>query len=226
MEHRSPNSPLSRWLETARRRIYTPLDPDGKEIRLLKLHPTAKHGKDGPLRCTLVHYALQGTNGETLEYETVSYAWGDPTPTAKIVVNDLTLLFPRETQKALRRLRLRDRPRLLWIDAVCIDQSNTVERGQQVAIMADVYRQGSRNLVYLGEDNDGTAVDAARSLQDVYDGETRQDTDDFTKLRSTLNNSDHHFLLSDTPLRTSVNKKALKSFFAVPWFEYVSCSAN
>ncbi|KAH7414317.1 heterokaryon incompatibility protein-domain-containing protein [Phaeosphaeria sp. MPI-PUGE-AT-0046c] len=39
---------------------------------------------------------------------------------------------------------------LIWIDAVCINQSDIVEKGWQVAQMADVYSRATRTMIFLG----------------------------------------------------------------------------
>ncbi|EME45912.1 hypothetical protein DOTSEDRAFT_51529 [Dothistroma septosporum NZE10] len=52
---------------------------------------------------------------------------------------------------AVRRMRLRDRQRVYWIDAICINQHDLVEKGWQVASMGRVYINGTGNLIYLGE---------------------------------------------------------------------------
>jgi hypothetical protein len=46
--------------------------------------------------------------------------------------------------------------RILWIDAICIDQENLKERGQQVRLMAGIYTKASRVLVWLGETADNS----------------------------------------------------------------------
>ena len=51
---------------------------------------------------------------------------------------------------ALRHLRYERLPRVMWIDAICINQDDVDERGQQVQRMADIYRQASRVVVWLG----------------------------------------------------------------------------
>lgn len=47
-------------------------------------------------------------------------------------------------------MRLQHYHRVLWIDAVCINQQNINERSQQVAMMCRIYSNASRCLVYLG----------------------------------------------------------------------------
>ncbi|ORX94551.1 heterokaryon incompatibility, partial [Clohesyomyces aquaticus] len=65
---------------------------------------------------------------------------------------------------AFRRLRSRSEPRTLWIDSICIDQSNTDERSEQVHIMADIYKFAPRAVVWLGDStqNSRTALKTLR----------------------------------------------------------------
>lgn len=41
-----------------------------------------------------------------------------------------------------------------WIDAICIDQNNTIERNHQVELMGQIYRNASRVRVWLGDANE------------------------------------------------------------------------
>ena len=60
-------------------------------------------------------------------------------------------------------MRLEDRPRTVWIDAVCIDQTSVSDRSQQVSLMTIIHWKASGNLVYLGKD-DGSAEAALRAI--------------------------------------------------------------
>ena len=51
---------------------------------------------------------------------------------------------------ALPYLRFPDRPRVLWIDAICIDQQNISERSDQVRKMVDIYQLADSVIVWLG----------------------------------------------------------------------------
>jgi hypothetical protein len=57
---------------------------------------------------------------------------------------------------ALRALRLPDRDRFLWIDAICINQYDGVEKGSQVQMMRDIYAGATRTIVWLGEASERT----------------------------------------------------------------------
>ncbi|EON63562.1 hypothetical protein W97_02790 [Coniosporium apollinis CBS 100218] len=91
-------------------------------------------------------------------YEALSYVWGDPKVRKAIRVSNEgkagqegELQVTVNLYSALQHLRLRDRPRMLWADAVCIDQSNVEERAQQVMIMGRIYALAKKVVVWLGE---------------------------------------------------------------------------
>ncbi|KAK1830167.1 heterokaryon incompatibility protein-domain-containing protein [Podospora conica] len=92
------------------------------------------------------------------EYETVSYTWGgeedDSTLCRPVFVGPYWDVLPqtRNCWDMLRYLRPRRGVRLVWIDAICINQSDPAERGLQVASMRSVYQQCSRVVIYLGAD--------------------------------------------------------------------------
>jgi hypothetical protein len=54
-------------------------------------------------------------------------------------------------EKALKQLRKLSEERPLWIDAICIDQNNTVERNAQVSMMTDIYGKASNVCIWLGD---------------------------------------------------------------------------
>jgi hypothetical protein len=60
--------------------------------------------------------------------------------------------FTGNGHDALRRFQDRTHTRLLWLDAICIDQKSIVERNHQVSIMATVYSRARRVLVWLPSD--------------------------------------------------------------------------
>jgi anaerobic selenocysteine-containing dehydrogenase len=59
-----------------------------------------------------------------------------------------------------------DKPRTLWIDAVGVDQLDMQERGSQVKRMADIYKNASRVVVWLGlgTQESAQAVQTLRSI--------------------------------------------------------------
>lgn len=123
---------------------YEPLG-DG-QIRLLRLQPGTED----------IHFTLESANlSEALDYEAISYCWGDPADTRTVYCDGLPLQVTNSLFTALKRLRLREQTRVLWADAVCIDQRNTPEKNEQVKLMSRIYAGPKRVLIWLGEDMSG-----------------------------------------------------------------------
>lgn len=57
--------------------------------------------------------------------------------------------------------------RTLWVDAVCIDQSDTMERSRQVEIMQEIYMSAKQVIVWLGEESaqDSLALNSLNQLK-------------------------------------------------------------
>lgn len=89
-------------------------------------------------------------------YETVSYTWGgeqgDSSPCRPIFIGPYwdVLLQTENCWQMLRYARPTRGIRLLWVDAICINQDNDEERAIQVSMMAQIYSECERTLVYLG----------------------------------------------------------------------------
>jgi hypothetical protein len=62
----------------------------------------------------------------------------------------VSLSITANLAQALPYLQLEEEERVLWIDAICIDQENLTERGQQVGRMADIYKLADRVVIWLG----------------------------------------------------------------------------
>ena len=134
---------------------YVQLPLPGDYIRLLCLLPN-KSEKDEPLHCKLHNYSLQKSSPRTHRYEALSYVWGDSHERLPIYVDGDQLLITRNLYAALLRLRDHSFERMVWIDAICIDQENPEERGRQVQLMAKIYSNALCVIVWLGEDVEGT----------------------------------------------------------------------
>ncbi|KAF5709456.1 heterokaryon incompatibility 6 OR allele [Fusarium mundagurra] len=169
-------SPLSN--EEISTKIYKPLNTATDEIRLLNLHPSL--ATDSTIRCTLSHAALSPSPNLAMPvYEALSYVWGEPNLSASISLNDETFWITPNLESILQALRLTHRARVLWIDALCINQSDPQERGQQVAIMRKIYSSCQRDIAWLGHwpDNDRKSENTperALALKRLYEQSMQQ----------------------------------------------------
>jgi len=87
------------------------------------------------------------------KFEAVSYVWGNPERKWSTLCDGAPLRITHSLRDALRRLRLPDRERVLWIDAICINQDDLGERSHQVGFMGAIYSKAARTLICLGRDS-------------------------------------------------------------------------
>jgi hypothetical protein len=129
---------------------YSSLPPGGDNIRLLRLLPNEDEA--APLRCELCNYSLQKQGPRTHLYEALSYVWGDASKTLPIYIDNNQFPITTNLHAALSRLRDHSFERIMWVDAICINQKNPKEQGQQVQLMAKIYSNANRVIVWLGEE--------------------------------------------------------------------------
>ncbi|GKT45351.1 heterokaryon incompatibility protein 6, OR allele [Colletotrichum spaethianum] len=90
-------------------------------------------------------------------YEAISYVWGSEDKPKRITSPaGADIAITENLCHCLRRIRLADRPRLVWVDALCINQSDNKEKESQIMLMHDIYVSARRVLAYLGEEADGS----------------------------------------------------------------------
>jgi Heterokaryon incompatibility protein (HET) len=151
---------------------YTPLR-GANTIRLLLLYPV--YDSSASIKCELVHVDSQSLP-LGLHYEGLSYAWGTTIEKRPITiqqcrktwkVGDIGSIYKTLTigkrldvtenlECALRHIRYIDKMRALWIDAICINQSDVAERNAQVTKMHIIYSMATRVCVWLGPEADGS----------------------------------------------------------------------
>lgn len=135
---------------------YRPLDvEEGEEIRLICLQPGSYQD---PIRCEIFHASFD----LEIMYGALSYTWADENGDAslsesvKCAYSDemeyRSLSVTRNCAAALRRIRGSSQEKILWVDAMAIDQSNFLERSHQVGVMDQIYSKASLVVVYLGEE--------------------------------------------------------------------------
>lgn len=156
-----PSSTLAPWIQPAAANEFVqndletstfqyPLLSYGSEInehqriRVLELLPGHE---SSPVQCLLRQASLL----ENPKYEALSYCWGDPSDRTEIICNSKSLSVPKTLAGALRGVRLTDRPRVLWADAICINQRDASEKKHQVQLMREIYSQSQGTLIWLGD---------------------------------------------------------------------------
>jgi hypothetical protein len=127
---------------------YRPLDAARREYRVVVIEPG---GRADPIVCSLWRESRLASNQH---YCALSYTWGPPLPLVPIELDGVRFLVRKNLWIALVELRnARCDEGLvfkIWIDAICINQADTRERNEQVAMMAGIYADAAEVIVWLG----------------------------------------------------------------------------
>ncbi|PHH84784.1 hypothetical protein CDD83_1400 [Cordyceps sp. RAO-2017] len=215
---------------------YQPLQPG--EIRLLCLHPVESPGQG--LQGSILHHTLTNpiyrpdsdNQPAYLErpqsYEAISYHWGTDTRTPyRLLIHDRdghgpsVIRLTAALHTVLRRLALPDRERVLWADAICINQvtsSSNEEKGIQIQLMPDIYRIASRVQIYLGSGSDDLAL-ALDLLATIADYSEYLDDKQHTQGEIGTALAVESGLILPPP--DDKRWQALRAFLRRPWFRRV-----
>ena len=192
---------------------YEAIDRAARKIKLLKLEPGLP---SDDIVCNIRCTSLDGCS----KYEALSYVWGDADFTSPVICNDKERQITTNLAAALRHLRDVEKPRTIWIDALCIDQEDPNERSEQVRMMGDIYSRADRVLIWLGPEGPETrpALQALQQLESYFYGQydrypsISDDSSSMGYLRVSSRDS-----LGDNPL--DVDWQSLAEFLNRPWFQ-------
>lgn len=117
---------------------------------------------------TAALYSLQNfSTSEAPSYDAISYTWGPKLPVEVVCVDGKRLHVRQNCGHVLRQISYFRTSQYFWIDAICINQGDVEERNEQVAVMADIYRNAQKVLVCNPAVDADTAF-AMSLLQDVH----------------------------------------------------------
>ncbi|KAF5601394.1 heterokaryon incompatibility protein [Fusarium pseudoanthophilum] len=169
---------------------YDQLEDPDHWIRLIKLEPCPSESTSEPDRpdllvCNIEEYI----RGDSQPYTALSYVWESPDSPKRLVSVDGTIIDISSTvENALRRLRFRNKPRWLWVDQLCINQADEMEKSHQVHQMHHIYREADQVIAWLGNGDESSDLicrlmrDTGRALrsndlnalQKLYSGEKEE----------------------------------------------------
>lgn len=140
--------------------LYTPL-PEAS-VRLLRLLPDSD--ENSRIQCQVFTGPLLNS-GSSHPYEALSYVWGSEDNPQLVYIDDCELPVTRNLRAALSHLRDHFMDRIVWVDALCINQENDEEKGHQVEAMAKIYAKASRVIAWLGDaaDSSDEALEVIRT---------------------------------------------------------------
>lgn len=147
---------------------YEPIRP--YQIRLLLLH--GHNGDpDSPLVCSLFAAdlldpafdgvglrAVNPKDDRMVSFDALSYTWGDEKVSRNITCNGKLMFVTDNLFNALYALRhAKNKDGYIWIDAVCINQSNNKEKAVQVQNMFLIYGKAARVVAWIGQAHEHTS---------------------------------------------------------------------
>ena len=138
----------------------TPLNPSLSLIRVLHLRQGAG---DDPINVKLQVVSLD----DRPYYEVLSYVWGDQSVTKRISVDGILFQATVNLFGFLHCLRLVNKDRLLWADAICIDQSSRQEKSHQIGLMTRIYRQAYAAHVWFGASTQSNSMPNSIATEDT-----------------------------------------------------------
>lgn len=212
----------------ASRTIYQALSSRKRELRVLSVEP----GVDGEeLRASLIvttvpaatHSGIKSRSWlsrKRIEYEAISYCWGDPSEREIVRLDGVCISAPASALHALRCFRLPDKQRLLWIDALCINQQDIDERSSQVAMMGDIYANATQTLIYLDTLVDSDMVQQTfHLLERIHDRFLGQDGLEWVREFADSNGYEGlRTRAGEVKLQDGENLGLLNVLFEHPWF--------
>ena len=145
---------------------YEPLC-ETRSFRLVIIHSGSQ---DAPLKCSMKTCTLDSSPG----FQALLYTWGSPYPdedgnsagerssgdlklptrSCHLDCSEGYLLVTNNLLDALYQFRDNTSDLQLWVDAICINQSDVRERTSQVALMSDIYYVAEAIIVWLGPEDD------------------------------------------------------------------------
>lgn len=126
---------------------HEPLDHTKASIRLLQIR--ADLSRDGLIQCSLRHTTISST-----PYSCLSYRWGEPLTSWKILINGRPYHVGGNLYDFLDTFRqsgLNHSTEYVWIDAMCIAQDDVLERNHQVTQMGEIFSTAQSVYVWLGK---------------------------------------------------------------------------
>ncbi|KAI1854535.1 hypothetical protein JX266_000653 [Neoarthrinium moseri] len=152
--------------QSAAERLYTHVPIKPWQTRLLRIKPGPNSAN--PVECRLLvadilHWDGMGIDDDDVlqevSYIALSYEWGSPDFSESVIVNNVTYPITANLFGALKALQSLTDATYLWVDALCINQHDQIEKSIQVRRMKNIYQKASRVVAWNPDwDDDRTAV--------------------------------------------------------------------
>jgi hypothetical protein len=189
---------------SSRQYLYRPFESKNS-ILLFQLKPGSR--KD-PIEGRLICVSFDSKP----KYEALSYACGSSAMHHHILTDEGRIPMTASVRSALTRLRLQGKVRVLWIDALCINQEDNDEKSGQILLMPKIYSLASLVLVHLGQQSDRSDL-ALKLIEKIAK------TSFYTSSRKFM--PDSALIKFGLPHGQAKIWKHFRAFWARPWFRRI-----
>lgn len=195
--------------------IYKPLADPTSMIRLIELHEAKPYPWYDPEQTIVIDTKEISLSEcpQDQKFVAISYCWGDPNDTVKIICNGNVMTITKSLHDALLRFRGEGK-RVFWADAICINQADDEEKSHQVRLMRQIYEKAHIVAVWLGEE--ASYSDHVLNLSEAF-GEALRRTY-MSDNRSYKDPSVQKSLFKHLPQLNDVGWSSVGQFLQRPWF--------
>ncbi|KAH6989738.1 heterokaryon incompatibility protein-domain-containing protein [Ilyonectria sp. MPI-CAGE-AT-0026] len=196
---------------------HTPITAP-RTIRLMHVYPGSE---SDAVQISLITTALDAAP----DFESISYCWGDAQDQHQLTCNGATLSITNSLFTGLVRFRHAHQPRVLWADAVCINQADPVEKNKQVMLMPHIYSQATHVLIWLGIADDPvygyvapTVADSIRQALELLPDFDPENAADRAAKSQAVRRDSHRLQQEGKPNVLDHDWMPLVALLARPWF--------
>lgn len=133
-------------------------------IRILQILPADTRGDELPIKCSLRTIPFIGST----PYVALSHAWGSETPTKLICVNGHNVNVRENLWAFLKQARNTIPNIEIWIDAVCINQEDLIEKTHHAKMTKQIYSGASKVITWLGQDKSKTTCLSVETITKTH----------------------------------------------------------
>lgn len=126
-----------------------PLPPESRCIRVLDIYPASDTEIDELIKADIRVVDLESQPS----FSALSYVWGTEAELRTILCGSSTLNVTPNCHSALRSLRRLFGRLTIWIDAICINQKDELEKTQQIPLMGQIFSSAEVVYIWLGDGN-------------------------------------------------------------------------
>lgn len=136
--------------------------PDSIRIHVEHEQGLKSKAKTSHIKASYTDVPALGDPGVPAEYEALSWNWGTTPWDAQVKIDKDGVRYyfnvPKSIIGAFKALRNKKTERVLWVDAISIDQSDPLEKSQQVPMMSEIYGGAKSVCVWLGEGDEDSKM--------------------------------------------------------------------